>query len=185
DANTHGAVRWDLNWNMQIDDRGLRIDAHYNRDLFDAVRAEGWLDQYVSILEEFVDGPDDAGMVTATRGAWDGAHTLSAQVARHAAMTPEPPAVSDSRGIVDYQTLDSQAAELAGRLVQAGVRAGDHVAFRLERGLGPVVAILAIMRLGAAFVPLDAEHPDAHHAAILQDCGATVLLRSEEHTSEL
>ncbi|MBF6618108.1 MAG: aminotransferase class III-fold pyridoxal phosphate-dependent enzyme [Candidimonas sp.] len=176
DANTHGAVRWDLNWNMQIDDRGLRIDAHYNRDLFDAVRAEGWLDQYVSILEEFVDGPDDAGMVTATRVAWDGAHTLSAQVARHAAVTPAAPAVRDRHGIVDYQTLDSQAAELAGRLVQAGVRAGDHVAFRLERGLGPVVAILAIMRLGAAFVPLDDEHPDAHHAAILQDCGATVLV---------
>src|SRR3546814_2976456 len=86
--------------------------------------------------------------------------------------------------MVDYRSLDAHAADLAMRLAEAGVQAGDRVAFRLERGLGPVASMLAVMCLGATFVPLDDEHPDEHHAAILQDSAARVM-RSEEHTSEL
>src|SRR3546814_4489366 len=51
DANIHSAVRWELNWNIQADAQGLRVDAHYNRDLFDAARVESWLDDYAAILE--------------------------------------------------------------------------------------------------------------------------------------
>src|SRR3546814_20139728 len=68
------------------------------------------------------------------------------------------------------------ATALAERLSEVGVRSGDKVAFRLARGLGPVVAMLAAMRLGAAFVPLDDEHPDEHHAYVLQDSGAAALV---------
>src|SRR3546814_15815913 len=40
DANPHGAVRWDLNWNILSDADGLHIDAYYNRDLFDPARVQ-------------------------------------------------------------------------------------------------------------------------------------------------
>ncbi|MGB3288155.1 MAG: amino acid adenylation domain-containing protein, partial [Burkholderiaceae bacterium] len=184
EANTHSAVRWDLNWNMQIDADGLRIDAHYNRDLFDAERVRGWLDAYVAILDEMAgDGPDGGATGhpdALPLGAHGGHPGLAARVAQHAAHSPQAPAVRDRHGIVDYQSLDAMAAHLAARLAKAGVRAGDRVAFRLERGLGPVVAILAILRLGAAFVPLDDEHPDAHHAAILQDSVARVLITESD-----
>src|SRR3546814_11200994 len=68
------------------------------------------------------------------------------------------------------------ATALAERLSEVGVRSGDKVAFRLARGLGPVVAMLAAMRLGAAFVPLDDDHPDEHHAYVLKDSGAAALV---------
>ncbi|HWK72026.1 MAG TPA: aminotransferase class III-fold pyridoxal phosphate-dependent enzyme [Burkholderiaceae bacterium] len=183
EANTHHAVRWDLNWNMQIDADGLRIDAHYNRDLFDADRVQGWLDSYVAILDELAGGDPGGGATDRVvhdaldvADAQGGYPCLAARVAEHAARTPDAPAVRDRRGTVDYRSLDAYAADLAVQLAKAGVQAGDRVAFRLERGLGPVVAILAIMRLGAAFVPLDDEHPDEHHAAILQDSAARVLI---------
>src|SRR3546814_16798015 len=67
------------------------------------------------------------------------------------------------------------ANALAQRLAAKGVLRGDRVAFWLARGLGPVVAMLAAMRVGAAFVPLDDEHPDEHHAYVLQDSGAAAL----------
>src|SRR3546814_19131316 len=50
DANIHSAVRWELNWNIQADAQGLRVDAHYHRDLFDAARVESWPDDYATIL---------------------------------------------------------------------------------------------------------------------------------------
>jgi len=168
DANSHGAVRWDLNWNIQTDADGLRIDAHYNRDLFDAARVEGWLDAYVAILEALADTGADTLAATV--------ETLAGQVARHAARTPRAPAVRDRAGMIDYAGLEARAAALAGRLATLGIGAGDRVAFRLARGLGPVVAMLAIARLGAAFVPLDDEHPASHHAYVLEDSGARALV---------
>ena len=175
DANVHGAVRWDLNWNMQADADGLRIDVHYNRDLFDAVRIESWLDAYAGILESLVSGEPDGRLATpAAPAAWRGA--LAGRVAETAARTPQAPAVVDRDGEVDYAGLDAMAAALAARLSQAGVRRGDRVAFRLAAGLGPVVAMLAAGRLGAAFVPLDEAHPPSHHAYVLQDSGARALV---------
>src|SRR5690606_26629336 len=98
--------------------------------------------------------------------------TLAGRVAAAAARAPAARAVVDREGEVDYAGLDARAAALAERLSRAGVRAGDRVAFRLGRGLGPVVAMLAAMRLGAAFVPLDDEHPDGHHVHVMHDSGA-------------
>lgn len=177
EGNTHRAVRWDLNWNMQIDSNDLRIDANYNRDLFDADRVRGWLDSYVAILEELAASDPSNGTPARAEYVTEVAPpNLATQVAAHAARTPGAPAVRDRHGMVDYRSLDAYACDLALRLANAGVQAGDRVAFRLERGLGPVVAILAIMRLGATFVPLDDEHPDEHHAVILQDSAARILI---------
>ncbi|MEB2398035.1 MAG: amino acid adenylation domain-containing protein [Alcaligenaceae bacterium] len=164
DANAHGAVRWDLNWNILADADGLLIDAFYNRDLFDAERVESWLRQYAGILEAFV------------RDGTDAVPSLAGQVARAAAATPSALALRDALGAVDYATLDAEAHALAGELARSGIGAGDRVAFRLPRGVGPVVAMLAALRLGAAFVPLDEDHPDEHHAYVLRDSGAKALV---------
>lgn len=184
DANVHSAVRWELNWNIQSDSDGLQIDAHYNRDLFDTGRVESWIDVYVGILEAMVRTPE-ADAVAASgippRATADGRaagtiETLADKVARAAVLNPASPAVRDRDGVVDYARLNVQVNALARRLEHAGVRAGDRVAFRLPRGLGPVVAILASARLGAAFVPLDHEHPDSHHAYVMEDSDAKVLI---------
>ncbi|HEX2519417.1 MAG TPA: condensation domain-containing protein, partial [Castellaniella sp.] len=184
EANVHSAVRWELNWNIQSDSDGLQIDAHYNRDLFDAGRVESWIDAYVGILEAMVRTPEADAMaaseiplrVTADGRAAEAIETLADKVARAAVLNPASPAVRDRDGVVDYARLNAQVNALAGRLARAGVRAGDRVAFRLPRGLGPVVAILASARLGAAFVPLDHEHPDSHHAYVMEDSDAKVLI---------
>jgi amino acid adenylation domain-containing protein len=169
EANAHGAVRWDLNWNVLSDAEGLLVEANFNRDLFDAVRVETWSAAYAAILDRFV----DAGPATIPDGSVE---TLSARVAARAIAAPSAIAVRDRDGTVSYAALDSMAAVLAGRLSQAGVGRGAAVAFRLARGRGPVVAMLAAMRLGASFVPLDPEHPPKHHAFILADSRARAVV---------
>src|SRR5690606_9457677 len=141
---------------------------------FDADRVQSWLLRYTQILESFTQAAQDTPDQPLAADVQ--LETLAGRVAATASLRPTAIAVIDQSGQVDYAGLDGMAIALAQRLATAGVQAGDRVAFRLERGLGPVVAMLAAMRLGAAFVPLDNEHPDEHHAYVLKDSAATAVV---------
>src|SRR5690606_18477167 len=70
----------------------------------------------------------------------------------------------------------AHADALAIRLATAGVRPGERVAIALARSLELVVSQLAVLKCGAAYVPLDVYAPPARQAEILADCGARVVL---------
>ncbi|MFG1391587.1 type I polyketide synthase [Xanthobacter agilis] len=169
-ANDHGSVRWDLNWNLEADAEGLTVEANFNTDLFDPARVEGWVARYREILEGFTGSP------AAVRAPEAPATSLADHVARWAAERPDADAVIDAEGVLSWSALARASGDLAARLARSGVGRGDTVAFCLERGAGPLVAMAATSHLGAAFVPLEPEHPAAHHAAVLADSGAKVLI---------
>ncbi|MEO1223659.1 MAG: aminotransferase class III-fold pyridoxal phosphate-dependent enzyme [Pseudomonadota bacterium] len=171
EANAHGSVRWDLNWNIWADENGLEIEAHFATALFDKKRVDDWTAAYVRILEALVGEPDKAPLPSPPA-----VDTLARKVAEWCVTTPNAVAVLDQSGPTTYAELHGEAVELAQRLSAAGIIAGDRVAFRLERGLGPVVAMLAAGQIGAAFVPLDPQHPAAHQAAVVADSGARTLI---------
>ncbi len=77
---------------------------------------------------------------------------------------------------LDYRTLSEQAAHLAQRLRSHGVRAGDRVALYLPRSIDAVVAMLAIMKAGAAYVPFDVAYPPLLLEFIAQDSAPTLIL---------
>ncbi|KAF5643094.1 non-ribosomal peptide synthetase [Fusarium sp. NRRL 52700] len=84
-----------------------------------------------------------------------------------------------------YADLDSQSTRLAGVLVANGVSVHSIVPFCMDKSSLVVVSILAILKSGAAFVPLDPAHPDARIKGILADTGATVVLSSDQHSERL
>jgi amino acid adenylation domain-containing protein/non-ribosomal peptide synthase protein (TIGR01720 family) len=84
-----------------------------------------------------------------------------------------------------YADLDSQSTRLAGVLVENGVSVHSTVPFCMEKSSLVVVSIMAILKSGAAFVPLDPSHPDARIEGILIDTGATVVLSSDQHAERL
>ncbi|KAF5630703.1 hypothetical protein F25303_9855 [Fusarium sp. NRRL 25303] len=84
-----------------------------------------------------------------------------------------------------YADLDSQSTRLAGVLMANGVSVHSIVPFCMDKSSLVVVSILAILKSGAAFVPLDPAHPDARIQGILTDTGATVVLASDQHTERL
>ncbi|GGQ66299.1 hypothetical protein Saso_47470 [Streptomyces asoensis] len=75
-----------------------------------------------------------------------------------------------------YRELHLFAEELAGRLYRRGVRPGTSVAVHIERGIHAVGALLAVLRLGAAYVPLDVHHPPERSRGALRESGATCVL---------
>jgi amino acid adenylation domain-containing protein len=102
--------------------------------------------------------------------------TLHGAFAAHAVRAPHAPAVEDGRARWSYAELDARSRRLAARLAAAGVRPGARVGVCMERSAAMVAAVLATVRAGAAYVPLDPAYPAERLAFMLADSGAAALL---------
>ncbi|MEK6192596.1 MAG: amino acid adenylation domain-containing protein, partial [Chloroflexota bacterium] len=107
----------------------------------------------------------------------DAAATVVAAIEAQARARPEAVAVSDGGAQVTYGALNARANRLARRLVRAGVRPEDRVGVVVERGVGLVVAWLAVGKAGAAYVAVGAETPRARWARMVAAAGARVVIR--------
>lgn len=105
-----------------------------------------------------------------------GPDLLPELIAQQVGRTPHAPAVIDGEQRYSYLDLDARADEIAGRLTRLGVSPEDLVAVCLPRGLDLVAALLGIWRVGAAYVPLDPDHPADRTAWVLADTRAGVVL---------
>jgi enterobactin synthetase component F len=104
--------------------------------------------------------------------------TLAALITATMAAHPDAPALEFNGTVLRYAELDARTAALAAALRARGARPGTVVAVALERSLELVIALVAVQRAGAAYLPLDPAHPDARIARILQNA-APVLVVSE------
>ncbi|WP_213942338.1 AMP-binding protein, partial [Pseudomonas sp. dw_612] len=86
-----------------------------------------------------------------------------------AARVPGHVAVRCEAQSLSYGELNSQANRLAHHLVDLGVKPGDRVAICTLRSLEMLVALLAVLKAGAAYVPLDPAYPPQRLAFVLQD----------------
>ncbi|MFF0574810.1 amino acid adenylation domain-containing protein [Streptosporangium saharense] len=89
---------------------------------------------------------------------------------------PDRPAVLAQDGELTYGELDLWSNRLARYLVSRGAGPESVVALVLPRGAWTLVAVLATLKAGAAFLPLDPDHPSARNAALLRDAGARLVL---------
>jgi amino acid adenylation domain-containing protein len=75
-----------------------------------------------------------------------------------------------------FEELDTKATQFAAHLETLGVKRGDSVALCLDRSFDWIIAALGIMRVGAAYVPLDSAWPDDRLRFAIQDSGATAVV---------
>ena len=77
---------------------------------------------------------------------------------------------------ISYRELDARANQMARLFLERGVRPGDRVAVLLDRGLEAYVALLALLKARAVYVPLDANHPADRLRYILADAAVTLVV---------
>ncbi|NOK32233.1 amino acid adenylation domain-containing protein [Corallococcus exercitus] len=104
--------------------------------------------------------------------------TLPEVFARVVARFPEKVAVEFGDARLTYRQLEERANRLAWHLRSLGVDTDSRVAVALERSLELVVSLVAILKAGAAYVPLDPAYPQARLAAMVEDARPHVLLTS-------
>ncbi|WP_051871706.1 non-ribosomal peptide synthetase [Streptomyces sclerotialus] len=168
--------------------RGL---IQYQHRWFSPDTAARFARQVVAVLEAFADHPDAplgsvdtlapddrrAALETA-RGARLAPEAVSVPelFARRAAQTPDRIAVTDEKTALSYAELDARSDTVARRLLASGVASGDRVGVRMARSADLVVALLAVLKTGAAYVPLDPAYPEARLAFMTEDAGISVVL---------
>ncbi len=189
----------DLNLIMTESESGLAGEVVYATDLFDATTVERMMGHFRNLLEEIVKAPEqrilelplisgsETKALLATWGATDMntnklVHQLfEEQVARK----PEAVAVVFEDRKFTYAELNQRANQLARYLKRNQAKPETLVGLHLEPSFDLVVAMLAILKAGAAFVPLDPSYPAETLSFMLADAKASILLTQQALPAEL
>ncbi|KAG0195510.1 hypothetical protein BGX28_001239, partial [Mortierella sp. GBA30] len=94
-------------------------------------------------------------------------------------ISPEAVAIVHDDRCLTYRELNNCANQLAIELIEAGVKSGDFVPTLLMRSIELVAVQLAIIKIGAAYVPIDPKAPSDRQVYIATDCGAQLLITDE------
>jgi len=192
DPNPKAAVNFDIFLNIVESSEGLLIDCDYNTELFSNNTIGQWLDHYETILRGFAQDAqqtiDRLPVLTAAQtrrllvdwNATDMPHpkTSSVQdlIAAQTEKSPNSVAVSDERRELTYLELDRRSNQLASHLRKLGIREGGLVGICTDRSVDMLVALLAIWKAGAAYVPLDPTYPAERLNFILEETRVPILV---------
>jgi amino acid adenylation domain-containing protein len=110
-----------------------------------------------------------------------GAASVPDAFRERAAVGPGRVAVRHEGATMTYRDLDEQSDALTGRLIAAGVKPEQIVALALPRSPGLVVAMLAVLKAGAAYLPLDVSYPPSRVARMLSDAAPACLITDGAH----
>ncbi|HEX5721013.1 MAG TPA: amino acid adenylation domain-containing protein, partial [Thermoanaerobaculia bacterium] len=179
----------------------LRLRVSFDRRIFDAVEIARLLEHLHNVIAALVtvsDGPlgelpilAEAERHQLLRELNDSAaplahetslcRLLEAQVER----TPEQVAVLSEQSELTYRELDRHADRLARRLRELGCGRGDRVGVCMERSAELVVALVAVLKTGSAYLPLSPEDPQERLAFMIEDSGVAALLTQDSLLGDL
>lgn len=181
-------------------DGGLRAVFEYSSDLFDTATIVRMLSHYSALLQGIVRNSDAAVgrlplMSDVDRrlllSAWNNTAqplphwTLPARVLEQAERTPDAVAVRAGSASLTYRELAERSAALAESLRQSGIGSGDRVAVCVDRTPDLLVSLLATLRIGAAYVPVDASYPSDRISYVLGDAGAAAVITDAASAASL
>jgi amino acid adenylation domain-containing protein len=196
-----GATKYDLY--LELDERreGVLARFHYSTDLFDESTIARMADHWMTLLEGAASNPDlRVSELPLLRGSekhqllveWNDTgsryprdkciHQLfDAQCKR----TPDTVAVREGEKSFTFRRLQERSNRLAHYLQSLGAGPDTRIALHVERSLDTVAGLLAILKTGGSYVPLDPSYPPKRLAFILEDAGAKILVTQRKLKSNL
>ncbi len=185
-------AKYDLTLSFGEADDALEGSLEYNCDLFDAWRMKQLIDHLSELLRQVVVAPTQSVaslrllkdrdrqrlLVDANRTerVWSGPLSVHQWISDQAQAEPDRTALCWGDQTLSYGALEKESNQLAHSLLEHGVRRGDRVAVALERTGDLVIALLAVLKTGGCYVPLDPGYPADRVAMILHDAGSRWLI---------
>ncbi|WP_457034393.1 non-ribosomal peptide synthetase, partial [Kitasatospora sp. P5_F3] len=202
-----GIAKFDLTLNLnehrtpQGAPNGLNGILEFSTALFDRSTAERLMTWLVRLLEAAVTDPDQPLSTIDILGTderrllldtWNDtrspnqAVTVTDLLEQQARSTPDAIAVEqDGHGRLTYRELHRHAEALAGRLAVRGIGPEDVVALALPRSVDLVIAALAVLKAGAAYLPLDPDYPTDRITAMIEDARPSLVITTADLTERL
>ncbi|WP_141554442.1 non-ribosomal peptide synthetase, partial [Xenorhabdus kozodoii] len=188
----HPSAHFDLTLSLAETEAGLVGELEYVSDLFDTATVERIVGYFSNILAAMV--ADETQLIATlpmlpaserqqllvdfnpTQADFPQAALIHQRFEAQAAQHPDNLAAVFEDHTLSYGELNRRANQLAHHLIGLGVRPDDRVAICVERSLEMVVGLLAVLKAGAAYVPLDPDYPADRLAYMLDDAAPVVLL---------
>lgn len=183
---------YDLNFALRALPGGWRMSCEYNSDLFEAATAHRLLQHFANLLRAAAADPgqpistlpmlDEAERhrliieCNQSATAYPKAETTPALIEAQVRRTPDATAVACGEQSLSYRVLDAAANHLAHELRSRGIGRTMRVGVCIDRSLDLVVALLAVLKCGAAYVPIDPAYPATRLAQIFEDAQPTAIL---------
>jgi amino acid adenylation domain-containing protein len=193
----NGAAKFDFTLFMWDASDGFAGLLEYDTDLFDAETTEQWLRHLKALLQSIVCDPDapiqtlpllDDAERSALLHTWNATavpyprdlpiHRVFGQRARE---SPSAPALVCESCSISYGLLERRANRLGRHLQGCGAAPGSLIGVCLERSPGLIVALLAILKAGGAFVPVDPTWPAERIKVVLDGIPVVVTQDSLAH----
>ncbi|WP_455431705.1 non-ribosomal peptide synthase/polyketide synthase [Streptomyces griseosporeus] len=166
----------------------MRLRVRHQPQLVDEATAQAAGAELLATLRAFVTAPglplarlargEETAPAQAAR-AVSSPVTLPGLFAAQAARTPDAPAVVAGGESLTYRQLDRRSNALAAELVARGAGPGRLVAVLLPRSVDLMVALLGVLKSGAAYVPVDPSYPAERIAVILQDSAPALAVTAD------
>ncbi len=189
-------ARYDLTLEAEEDEGGLSLRLEYNADLFTAATAARLLNHFEQLLKEVVasEGRETVAELELlstterdqliqgfndTTVSYDTNTNIVALIEQQAAETPAALAVSDGAVELSYRELNERANRLAHHLLESGVTNESIIGLLLERNANLVVAMLAVLKTGAAYLPLDPAYPTERITFMAADARTSLVIASQ------
>lgn len=182
--NAKAASNFDMFFNVIESKQGLRIDVDYNRDMYSDGTIKRWVGHFEQVLRaiaqdsaqaiEDVQLVDDQAQNTLNAGQtsgytdFDRAAMIQTLVAKSAAAHPQSIALDDGKTTLSYQALEQQSDALAAYIQQQIQGSNLRIAVAMDRSVQMVVTLLAILKAGHGYLPLDPTQPAARLRLILE-----------------
>ncbi|MFD2169298.1 amino acid adenylation domain-containing protein [Tumebacillus lipolyticus] len=193
----NGTAKFDLSLLLMQETDGLAAVFEYSSDLFDERTIERLMGHYLTLLAGIVEAPERSVAQLPLLGEEEREQLLAErqQTGREygersrslfrlfesqAARTPDAIALVAGEQRLTYRQLSERADLMARELRRRGVSVGSVVGVCLERSVAMVVSLLAVLKAGAAYLPLDPEYPQERLLFMLEDSQASVLLTGAE-----
>ena len=199
EAIANGSAKFDLSVICIPEEAGRATEFifEYNRDLFDERVIEAMVAHYLHLLAEVAANPRirlnelvmldraERRRVLYDWNATNVPHPSDMCIHRlfeaSAAVTPAAVAVVYEEERISYAQLNTGANRLAHHLIARGVGLDERVAVCLPRGPDRVVSLLAVLKAGAGYVPIDPDYPAERRAAMLADSVPAALITHAGH----
>ncbi|QKG19890.1 non-ribosomal peptide synthetase [Actinomadura verrucosospora] len=196
-----GTAKYDLLLSVRAWEHGVRVHGQFDTGLFDRGTIRRLLSGYRALVTAAIADPDTPiGRLPVQEPRdeerlvveWNRTDTplnheqcLHELFERQAARRPDAAAVLAGRDRHTFGEIDRRANRLARHLADLGVGPDARVALCLPRGADQLVASLAVLKAGGAFVPVDPDYPADRIAYILGDCEAAAIVSTERLAADL